>query len=192
MLDRFRERLKGYFYTIGTAFAQVGLSPTFWTFVGVALALGAAAAYFSSGTVGQFMGGLLLLSSGFFDVVDGAVAKATGKVSRSGAFLDSTLDRVAEVAVFIGILGGKYSDPTLVLSAASFSLLVSYTRARAESLGTSLAGVGIGERAERLLVVGLSSLVGRVDAGVAIVVVLAGFTFVERAYRGARAMRRSA
>ncbi len=188
MLNKFRERLDGYFLSIGRGFSRTGLGPTSWTFVGLILALASGAAFWSLGRYGGLGGGILLLASGFFDIVDGAVAKATGRISKQGAFLDSTLDRVAEVGVFLGILAGGYASPHVVLLALSFSLLVSYTRARGESLGTSLSGVGIGERSERILVVSLASVSGLTDWGVLAVLFLAGFTFVERTFRASRAL----
>ncbi|HME18575.1 MAG TPA: CDP-alcohol phosphatidyltransferase family protein, partial [Nitrososphaerales archaeon] len=126
--------------------------------------------------------------SGFFDIVDGAVARVTGKVSKKGAFLDSTLDRLAEVAIYLGLLLGGFSTGPIVLLALSFSLLVSYTRAKADALGTSLSGVGIGERSERLLVLALASLLGLAYWGVVAVAVIAAFTFAERTIRAARSL----
>jgi archaetidylinositol phosphate synthase len=111
-----------------------------------------------------------------------------GRVSKRGAFLDSTLDRLAEVAIYLGLLVGGFSTGPWVLLALSLSLLVSYTRAKADSLGMSLSGVGIGERSERLLVLAFSSILGLTYWGVVLVAVIAGFTFVERAYRASKAL----
>jgi archaetidylinositol phosphate synthase len=133
-----------------------------------------------------------VLASGWFDIVDGAVARVTGRTSKRGAFLDSTLDRVAEVAVFVGILAGGYAQPLYVLLALSLSLLVSYTRAKADSLGVSLSGVGIGERSERLLVLAIASLVGLVQWGVVVVALIAGYTFLERVLKGTRSLAQAA
>ena len=144
MLDRLRTRLQSSLGSIGTAFARTGLSPTAYTAIGVAVSFLAAGAYSTSGYSGELVGGALVLVAGWFDVVDGAVAKATGKTSRRGAFLDSTLDRVAEVALFGGVLAGGYSTPLLVLAALSLSLLGSYPRAMGDALGGPLAGGGIG------------------------------------------------
>ncbi len=188
MLDRVRVRLGSYLASLGGAFARAMPVPTFWTFVGLVFALLAGAAYWSSGSVGELAAGLLILVSGFFDIVDGAVARVTGKVSKRGAFLDSTLDRLAEVAIYFGLLAGGFSTGLLVLLALSFSLLVSYTRAKADALGTSLSGVGIGERSERLLVLALASILGYAFWGVAVVAVIAAFTFVERSVRAARSL----
>ena len=188
MLNRLRERLDAYFLSLGKGFARLAPSPTTWTLVGLVAAFGAAWAYGTSELPGERLGGVLLLVSGFFDIADGSVARATGRVSKQGAFLDSTLDRVAEVAVFLGILAGGYAEPRTVLLALSFSLLVSYTRARGESLGTSLSGVGVGERSERVLAIAIASIAGFTGWGVVVVLALAGFTFVQRTYAASRSL----
>jgi archaetidylinositol phosphate synthase len=185
MLDRLRGRLAAYFLSLGRAFASVGLSPTSWTFLGLILSFLAATFYWAGGAWSQAAAGLLILLAGFFDIVDGAVARVAGRITQRGAFLDSTLDRVSEVAIFLGILEGDLANATAVVVALSFSLLVSYTRARAESLGTSLSGVGIGERSERLLILAVTSLLGVVGWGVVLVAAVAIFTFLERTARGA-------
>ncbi|MDA4124145.1 MAG: CDP-alcohol phosphatidyltransferase family protein [Thaumarchaeota archaeon] len=189
MLDRLRGRLKTYFWEIGKAFATLGLSPTGWTSVGLVVSFICAAAYWTAGQRGELTAGLLILLAGFLDIVDGAVARFTERMSKRGAFLDSTLDRVSEVAIFLGILAGGLASPVAVVLALSFSLLVSYSRARGESLGTSLSGVGIGERSERLLVLAVSSILGLVGWGVVLVAVLALFTFLERTARGAMSLK---
>jgi len=165
------------------------LSPTAWTVVGFLLALCSGFSFWAGGYRGELFGGLLILASGFFDVLDGAAARAMGKVSKVGGFLDSVLDRVAEVAIFLGVLAGGYAPPSYVLLALSFSLLVSYARARGDALGVDLSGIGIGERSERLIVLALSSLLGLVYYGVILVAVLAGFTLVERVYRAVLHLR---
>ncbi len=189
MLDRLRGRLAAYFMSLGKAFARVGLSPTGWTAVGLVVSFVAAISYWRGGAWSQPIAGLLILLAGFFDIVDGAVARVTERISKRGAFLDSTLDRVSEVAIFLGILVGGLASPTAVVVALSFSLLVSYTRARAESLGTSLSGVGIGERSERLLILAIASLFALVGWGVVLVAVVAVFTFLERTARGASSLK---
>ncbi|MDG7010924.1 MAG: CDP-alcohol phosphatidyltransferase family protein [Nitrososphaerota archaeon] len=191
MLDRLRSRLGSSLSSVGSFFARLDLSPTAWTVVGLVVSLLAAWAYSSGGYSGELLGGVLILVSGWFDIVDGAVARVTGRTSARGAFLDSTLDRVAEVALFTGILLGGYASPVYVLVALSFSLLVSYTRAKGDALGVKLAGVGIGERSERLLILALSSLVGLLGWGILLVALVAAFTFVERSYTAVRALGRS-
>jgi CDP-diacylglycerol--glycerol-3-phosphate 3-phosphatidyltransferase len=138
--------------------------PNVITTVGALVVVGSAVA-FGLGSVR--LGGLLLLLSGLFDILDGQVARQGRKASNFGAFYDSSLDRVGEAALFAGIAlhflrGGL--PPQLVtigvmlaITALSASLLVSYTRARAEGLGFECK-VGIAARAERILVLGAPTL----------------------------------
>ena len=183
LLNRIRDRIEPAMNSLGLKFAASGLSPNFWTSVSFALAILSALAY-ASADIGMMhaaiYGGIILLISGFFDIVDGSVARATKQMSRKGAFLDSTFDKVAEVAIFLGILYGGLADGRIVLVALGLSLLVSYTRARAESLGIELKGVGIGERAERLIVIAAFSIAGYTEYGMIIVAIIAGITFIQR------------
>jgi len=188
VLDKLRTRLQSFLNSVGSVFARPGLSPTTYTVIGVVVSFLAAAAFATSGYAGEFAGGILVLVAGWFDIVDGAVAKVTGKASRRGAFLDSTLDRVAEVALFGGVLLGGYSTPPLILVALSLSLLVSYTRAKGDALGVPLSGVGIGERSERLLILAVSSIAGLLWWGVVLVLAVALYTFLERTFRAVRAL----
>lgn len=183
MLDKLRARLETNLRSVGNWFAHFQSSPTAWTMVGLVISGIAAVAYSTSGYAGQAVGGVLVLMAGWFDIVDGAVARVTGRSSRRGAFLDSTFDRVAEVALFGGIMLGGYSPPILVLLALSFSLLVSYTRAKGDALGVALSGVGIGERSERLLILAILSILGLVYWGVLLVLIVALYTFLERTVR---------
>ena len=189
MLDRLRARFESNLESVGKWSARIQSSPTAWTIVGLVISGIASIAYSASGYTGEALGGALVLVAGWFDIVDGAVARVTGRTSRRGAFLDSTLDRVAEVALFGGIMLGGYSPPVLVLLALSFSLLVSYTRAKGDALGVALSGVGIGERSERLLILAVLSMLGLAYWGVILVLVVALFTFVERTARAVASLK---
>jgi len=180
--------MEGYLTAVGMKFSRLGLSPTAWTMVGLALSILAGYSYSVSTYRGELVGGILVLVAGWFDIVDGAVARVTGKTSMRGAFVDSTLDRVAEVVIFTGILVGHYSSALFVILALSTSLLVSYTRAKGDALGIALSGVGIGERSERLIIISVSSVIGLLGWGVILVLVVAAFTFVERTYRALKAL----
>ncbi|MFQ5920828.1 MAG: CDP-alcohol phosphatidyltransferase family protein [Nitrososphaerales archaeon] len=190
MLNRIRDRIEPAMNNLGLKFASTGLSPNFWTSLGFGISIASAGAYAGASMGLEYAvlyGGILLLVSGFFDIVDGSVARATKRVSRRGAFLDSTLDKVAEIIIFLGIAYGALADPIIVLVALALSLLVSYTRARAESLGIELKGVGIGERAERLIIIAAFSIGGVVlgiegatQYGIVIVAIVAGITFIQR------------
>ena len=172
---------------LGQGFASTGLSPNVWTCVGLVFAFASAAVYGLGIEFALIIGGILLLISGFFDIVDGQVAKVSQKTSTTGAFLDSVFDKIAEVAIFFGILIGGYAEPYLVFLAITLSLLVSYTRSRGESLGVKLQGIGIGERAERLLVIGILGIVGGfvsdipfMEYAVIIVIIIAAITLIQR------------
>ncbi|MGI0082718.1 MAG: CDP-alcohol phosphatidyltransferase family protein [Nitrosopumilaceae archaeon] len=188
MLNNFREGLKPVLQKIGVVFAATGLSANFWTGVGLAFAFVSAIMYALHFEFAFIIGGILLLVSGFFDIVDGQVARITKKISKKGAFLDSVFDKIAEVAIFLGIMIGGYAEGYVVLLAITLSLLVSYTRARAESLGVQLQGIGIGERAERLLVIAIIGMAGFLNYAVIIVAILAGITLIQRIVATSRAI----
>ena len=130
-----------------------------------------------------FLGSLFLLLAGFFDVVDGAVARVTKRTSALGGYLDSVLDKVSEIIIFVGILIGSFTNPVLVLVALSLSLLVSYTRARGEGLGVDLKGKGIAERAERILIIvilGFIPFQENISVALWLISILAAITVLER------------
>ena len=180
MLNNLRETLRPTLEKLGKGFASTGLSPNFWTSIGLAFAFLSALVYGLGIEYGLVIGGVLLLASGFFDMVDGQVARAIGKTSKKGGYLDSMFDKIAETAIFLGILVGGYAEPYLVLLAITLSLLVSYARAKSDSLNIKLQGVGIGERAERLLVIAIIGIIGFMEIAVLIVVIIAAITLIQR------------
>ena len=180
MLNNLRESLGPALQRMGKIFAATGVSPNAWTAIGLAFALASSAVYGIGIEFGLAIGGILLLASGFFDVVDGQVARATGRTSKRGEYLDSMSDKIAEVAIFLGILMGGYAEPYLVFLAITLSLLVSYARAKSDVIGIRLQGVGIGERAERLLVIAIVGIAGFMEYAVIIVIIIAGVTLVHR------------
>mgnify|MGYP001811629403 FL=1 len=180
VLNNLRATLRPTLEKIGKGFAATGLSANFWTCVGLGFALVSAIVYGMGIEFGLIIGGILLLVSGFFDMVDGQVARVTGKTSKKGEYLDSMFDKIAEVAIFLGILVGGYAEPYLVLLAITLSLLVSYARAKSDIINIKLQGIGIGERAERLLVIAIIGMIGFMDYAVIIVVIIAGITLIQR------------
>lgn len=180
VLNNLRATLAPALEKIGKGFAATGLSANFWTFVGLGFALLSAVVYGMGIESGLIIGGVLLLVSGFFDMIDGQVARVTGKTSKKGSYLDSMFDKIAETAIFLGILVGGYAEPYLVLLAITLSLLVSYARAKSDALNIKLQGVGIGERAERLLVIAIIGIIGYMEPAVLIVVIIAGITLIQR------------
>ncbi|TLX93060.1 MAG: CDP-alcohol phosphatidyltransferase family protein, partial [Thaumarchaeota archaeon] len=100
MLNNLREGLGPLLQGIGKAFASTGLPANFWSAVGLGFAFASAIIYGVHIQYSYVIAGVLLLVSGFFDIVDGQVARVTGKTSKKGAFLDSIFDKIAEVAIF--------------------------------------------------------------------------------------------
>jgi len=187
VLNNLRDSFQPLLEKIGSGFAVTGLSPNFWSGVSLFFAFVSGIVYGLNFEFSLIIGGIFLLISGFFDIVDGQVARVSKKTSKKGGFLDSVFDKIAEVAIFLGILIGGYSQPHLILVAITLSLLVSYTRARAESLGIKLQGVGIGERAERLLVIAIIGIIGGIfqmtefmEYAIYIVIVISGITLIQR------------
>jgi len=133
------------------------LGPLFFNLLGVAFGV-AAAVLFGSGRVN--LGGWAVLLGGVADIMDGRIARALGVANKRGAFLDSTLDRFAEFAAFVG-LAVLFRDSQLalifVVTALGGSLLVSYARARGESVGV-VCKLGVMQRAERLLLLGFGGI----------------------------------
>jgi archaetidylinositol phosphate synthase len=191
LLNRFREKLVPITTLIGNNFGSLGLSPTFWSMIAFAFAIlssiffGLSNFLSEQGIVfpSQIFASIMLLISGFFDIVDGSVARVSKRSTSRGAFLDSNFDKISEALIFIGIAIGGLSSPILAMIALSTSILVSYLRARAESLGIELKGVGIGERAERLLILSICGFIpisGSIQWGIIIIIILSSFSFIQR------------
>nr|WP_078763050.1 CDP-alcohol phosphatidyltransferase family protein [Marinactinospora thermotolerans] len=145
---------------LGRALARFGVTPNMVTFVGTAGVVVSALFFYPRGQL--YVGTVVITVFVLFDMLDGAVARATGSTSRWGAFLDSTLDRLSDAAIFSGLLLWFMGDgdDRILAWAALFCLVsgfgVSYIKARAEGLGAN-CDVGLAERTERLII-GLVSI----------------------------------
>jgi CDP-diacylglycerol--glycerol-3-phosphate 3-phosphatidyltransferase len=150
---------------VGTRLAKAGVSPDVVTVVGTVGVVGGALGFYPRGSF--FLGTVVITAFVFSDMIDGAIARARGTTGVWGAFLDSTLDRLGDAAIFGGLalwFAGGGDD--LTMTAVSLYCLVagsvtSYAKARAEGLGLT-CNVGIAERSERLIIIlvatGLSGL----------------------------------
>ena len=168
---------------LGTAVAKTRLSPNALTMTGLLVSGGAAvlAAY------GQFWeSGIVLLVSGAFDLLDGALARATNRATSAGAVLDAVADRIADFAILIGLLVW-FSAPThfdresiLLLGLALVgTALVPYTRSKAAEFGVHLRQ-GLGTRAERLVVLSIGLFTGELTVVLWLLVVLTSLTALQR------------
>jgi len=131
-----------------------------------------------------FYAGLVIIGSGFFDLVDGRVARASNQVTRFGAFFDSVVDRYSDVSLFFGLLvyyarGNRFFYVVLTALVMTGAVMVSYARARAESLIGSCR-VGFMERPERLVLLIIGALFNRMAPALWVIAVLSNITVVHR------------
>ncbi len=133
-----------------------------------------------------YIGGILVLVGGAFDILDGVVARVNGKSSKFGAFLDSVLDRYSDALVLLAVawnLGnrGNYHGVALCLLTMVGAFLISYARARAEGLGENCNN-GLMERPERVILISLGAMTGYIIPVLWVLVVLTHLTVIQRVY----------
>ena len=176
---------------------KLGLTPNKVSLIGFILALASAAAYAMAQnyTWLLLLATVLLLASGFCDTLDGIIARTFNQTTVFGGFFDSVLDRYADAAIYAAIIIAGLSNPfwgptwgaIWGLGALSGSLLVSYTRARAEAAGIKMESVGLAERAERMLILAFVSIIAfywlpALGIGIFLLAVLSNFTVIQRAF----------
>jgi CDP-diacylglycerol--glycerol-3-phosphate 3-phosphatidyltransferase len=176
-------KIIAYYLTVPlvSLLARTPISPNVISWFGFLVSVGAAVLV---ATGHFFAAGWVVLFAGFFDMLDGALARSTNRVTRFGGILDSTLDRLAEAALLIGILviyaGAQSVTGVLVVGLAfTGSLMVSYIRARAEGAGLKCQ-VGLFTRAERVIVLALGLLLNQLFPALLIVVVFSFITVIQR------------
>jgi phosphatidylglycerophosphate synthase len=191
-----RARVRGAAIPVALAFARMGLTPNALTVIGFGIAV---VAGFAASQQAWIAAGLLVVFGGVFDLFDGALARATNKVSRLGAFLDSVFDRAGEAVLYVGIaigtlVAGHERGAVLAATAMGASFMVSYVRAKSESLGftpgTGMANVGVAPREVRLVLLTLGLLASGVstvpssgqilDVTLALITILATITTIQR------------
>ncbi len=126
-----------------------------------------------------YIGAIILLISGFLDLVDGSVAKYTKRTTDLGGFLDSTFDRIGDGIILLGI--GLSHNLTLCFVIMIGAYLISYMRAKGEALGVKVMGMGIGERAERILIIFVFSFIN-LDIGLYVLLIVVYITVFTRFY----------
>ncbi|MFQ5999095.1 MAG: CDP-alcohol phosphatidyltransferase family protein [Candidatus Bathyarchaeia archaeon] len=189
MLLRLRKSFQSFQNKCASAFLRAGFTPNSVTVLSVILSLIAAVLYAISPQFAfllWFAGGVLF-ASGFLDAVDGALARMSSRASNLGSYLDSLLDRYSDSIVILGIAVGFSSVSILGLNIviwgiiATFgSIITSYTRAKAESLGVTMAGIGIAERPERIAILLVSTAFLRPDIGLVIIAFASNLTVAQR------------
>lgn len=176
-----RGQTKPVVQAVAGVVARTGVSPNALTVLGLGFMVVIAVVL----ARGQFVpGALLIVVAALFDALDGGLARVTNRVSRFGAFLDSTLDRWAEAALYAGLLWyylqrNAQVEVMLIYATVVGSLLVSYTRARAEGLGLELKE-GLFTRFERIAVLVLALLLNQVLIGLVVLALFSNLTAVQR------------
>ncbi len=175
-------------YRVVRGLSLTRISPNLLTFLGLVISITAAVLFgLATGDYQRkffLYAGLVMIAAAFFDLVDGPVARATNQVTQFGAFFDSVIDRYSDLAVFFGLLvyyarANRFFYVVMVGIVMTGSVMVSYTRARAESLiGT--CRVGFMERPERLVLVMIGALFNRMAPVLWIIALLSNITVVHR------------
>jgi len=171
--------------------ALTRISPNVLTFIGLVINITAAVLFGYANSQNNirmfFFAGLVIIGAGIFDMVDGRVARQTDQVTVFGAFFDSVIDRYSDVALFFGLLvyyarGNRFFYVVLVAFVMVTSVMVSYTRARAESL-IGACKVGFMERPERVVLIIIGALFNRWGAMAPVLWILAVFSTITVIHR---------
>ena len=190
LTDRVRQWSRDIINPIVRLVSRTGISPNGVTVIGFVL-MAVVGLVLSQGYLR--LAGVLLIVAAFFDAIDGALARMQDRVTSFGAFFDSSLDRYAEAAVFLGILiyflrQGASTEVILTFITIVGSLMVSYTRARGEGLGVSIRG-GLLSRMERIAILIVLLLLNQLTLALLILAPLTNLTALQRIWLTWRAMQ---
>lgn len=181
MLGRYRERVRLWSDPAGRGLFRLRLRPNHLTVIGLVVSFFAAAAFISGHLRGA---GCLLVLAGLCDLLDGSLARASGQVTAFGAFLDSVIDRYSDLIVLLGIVVLFARTPNargalVAMAGLVGSVMVSYTKARAESIGIE-CNVGVMERPERMICLIAGAILDLLEPALWVLAVLANLTAVQR------------
>lgn len=175
---------------IARTLARLGIPPNVITVIGFVLSIGVGVIL----ALGHIRwGGVCIILAAIFDALDGTLARIVGRTSRFGAFLDSTMDRLSEAVILLGLLFwytrlGAREEILLIYATIVGSTMVSYTRARAESLGLNCK-IGLLTRMERTIVLTAGLLLNQVRIALWVMAILTNFTALQRMFYVWRATR---
>jgi archaetidylinositol phosphate synthase len=190
MLTKLKKQVQEKLALVAKIAHRIGLTPNMISAIGFTLSILAAVAYATASTQQPLLlllAVILLLASGFCDTLDGIIARTYQQASPFGGFLDSMLDRYADVLVLAGVIISGLCNLVAGIAAIVGSMMVSYSRARAEAIGIKMESIGLVERPERMLILAAVSLVTvawvpALNIGIIVLAVLANFTVLQRAY----------
>ena len=160
MLTKLKKEVQNLLLSVAEAAKKIGLTPNVISLLGISLSLLSALTYavWAHQRYLILFAGLLLFLSGLCDALDGVLARTSSMTTPFGGFLDSMLDRYADAFVYAGIMLGGLCDVLWGSIALIGSFLVSYSRAKAEAAGIQMESIGVAERAERMLILIISSI----------------------------------
>ncbi|MBI4610967.1 MAG: CDP-alcohol phosphatidyltransferase family protein [Candidatus Rokubacteria bacterium] len=181
MLSRYKDQLAGWTDPFARVLLRFHVRPNHLTILGLATSLLAALA-FTAGR--ERLAGALLIVSGLFDFFDGSLARLSGQVTPFGAFLDSVIDRYSDLVVLLGLLllfvrAGRRAEVLLTMAVLIGTVMVSYTKARAQSIGVECE-VGLMERPERQICLIAGALLSILPLVLWVLAVLVNVTAVQR------------
>jgi len=187
MISRIRFLFEKFFSKIIKGISSRNISPMLFSFLGLISSFLSAFFYINALNSNFYLllATFFFLLSGFFDAIDGAVARASKKTTLFGAYMDSILDRYVDIIIGISFIIGRLCSFFWGLFYIIGALMVSYTRARAESIGINLGGIGFAERGERIIFLLFFSLIAIIDYnffeyGIIFLSFLCHFTAIQR------------
>ncbi|MFQ6075828.1 MAG: archaetidylinositol phosphate synthase [Candidatus Bathyarchaeia archaeon] len=185
LLTVFKKRLQPAIDRVAKHAHGMGLTPNTITILGFLMAIVSAVHYGLRLSVA--LAAVFCLLSGFCDALDGAVATLFGESTAFGGFLDSLLDRYSDAFIILGIIIGRFCEPLWGLPALIGTFMVSYARARAEAAGVSMSSIGLAERADRVIIISVSSFLTLLNEnvlsyGMVLLAVLTQITVLQRLY----------
>ncbi|MBI2553034.1 MAG: CDP-alcohol phosphatidyltransferase family protein [Candidatus Rokubacteria bacterium] len=188
MLSHYKERLAHWTDPVARALLALRLRPNHLTVLGLGVSL-LAAVSFARGR--ERWGAVLLIVAGLFDFFDGSLARLSGQVTPFGAFLDSVIDRYSDLVVLAGVVflfWGRPQEVVLTLVALIGTVMVSYTKARAQAIGVACE-IGLMERPERLIVLIAGGLFDLMTLALLVLAVLVNLTAIQRILHTRRVAR---
>jgi archaetidylinositol phosphate synthase len=177
MIPDIKHKVRTIFDLITKNLIWIGLSPNHLTILGLLFSLLAAFSYSSRNNISA---SIFLILGAASDAFDGSIARVTGKITKAGGILDSTLDRIGETMILTGIMIGGYCSYHIGLLAIISAYMVSYIRGRAEVEGIKMEGIGIGERPERLLILVIFTILNKISISIIILIAVCLFTIYQR------------
>ena len=188
MLNRFRDKFNKIILRIASFLTHMNFKPWMVSLLGlIIVTIAAVILMIGTSTLNILLSVSLFLLGGFMDALDGSLARLQNRVSRWGGFYDSIIDRITEIIYVFGLTYSQIISSYPAYIYITTSILISYTRARGEALGVTMHGVGLMERAERILILVLAIILWvyirfNLDILIFILILLNIATFIQRIF----------